>query len=1439
MVQRIDDQGINEGAPPDASDDDDRVGEAVEAYLTLAEQGQPPAIDEFVTRFPDLENDVRAALEGLELVHGLLGLDSATGSGPSRGTGVDHRIESGRRIAGYRVVRELGRGGMGTVYEAVHVALDRPVALKVLGTHAAPDSSARRRFMNEARTAAGLHHTHIVPVFDVGQVGGLCYYAMQRIEGSGLDRVLRHLRRTRPAASGGGDSLARSRFPKQDWLAASGASSIHSRLGQLWSRLSSGWQGRQQRPAGWGPGSAGPGTAHSVPPLSRPGTLNGPRAPAGLGDSTASWDTAGRPALRPDQRAGEDAASSAVVPGSLAALTAIEPDPRRRDDEPPPFDPRRGSAYFRWVAEVGVQSADALAHAHHQGVIHRDVKPSNLLIDAKGNIWVTDFGLARRLADPGLTHHDSLLGTPRYMSPEQARTGAIDGRTDVYSLGATLYELLTLRPPFDGQSAAELLDQIGQLDPLPPSAIDPRVPRDLETVVLKALAKRPADRYLTADELAADLTRFLNREPVKARRISPVGRLWRVARRHPGITSVTTVAVATILAIATYAYVRVVVERNHARVALQREKEASSKERAARKEKLLPIVELVGLSGTPNRRSHGLALIEEAAKLELEPELRTKLRDEAVKFLVLREVEAHEPELPTGRAHGLVFGPTGHRLAVLSEDDEELAFWDVERRQRLTTLSLRVGSSPTPSGASEANPGDRSSGERTEPGLSSTAAANPARTAPGPGMTAPGARRNANWLVGQRVAQTGPCVASLLPGDKGLGLIDPQSGAPPRILNRSDRSVMSVLADPAGRRLLTIDLVLPDDMMVRALMEGLPASEVPFHEYAVNLWDPDHLDRPIKTLLWRFGPPLAAISPDGKTVAVAPFHGTSVRLFAGVDGKPLRRSEIESQTELSALALGPNDLLATAGNTAGGVAIRIWDLDRPGPAFPTSLTPSTQTRTRLLRFSTQGTLLAIVGGGPIELWDPAVHSLVAVLQMNDQATDLAFAPDGRTLAAVGRAGGTSVWTVDDSAARTQLSGFDSPHSSLAFRDDGLLAGAGWNGDVWSWRNGRCPEIAAPLPHPAAPPPPTSLSSSDPRRGELPGRDGMRKDGRAFGRDGGRPMGRERPMSPTTTLAFDSLGRLIDHDTQGMHIWAPGFTPAQAPPIQNYSLPRLPGRMMMTQMATTPDGRIMVLVRSSGLFLWRAEAPHEVVPVSPPRSGAETAPVASAGARRGSAPSVDAPFTQFRAVAIAPRGDRIYMIEQSLGQPGLLRAWSIQSPSEAARAQARDLDWVVLGIIRGRWPVVIARAQARDLNWVVPLTNGATSLALRPDGAVLAAGDRTGTVTLIDTARRTVLKRIKPQSAERESFWLAMAFSPDGRDLAVGSPQGKISLWSVASPTEPHLRLHLPGHRGTNSLLVFDSQGRRLASAEFNDPLVEVWDLDLLQREIIRLGLADY
>jgi WD40 repeat protein len=1334
---------------------------------------------------------------------------------------------------------------MGTVYEAVHVGLDRPVALKVLGIHAAPDSSARRRFLNEARTAAGLHHTHIVPVFDVGQVGGLCYYAMQRIEGSGLDRVVRHLRHSRPSTAGGGGP-AGSRFANSEAQGASGTSSINSRLGKLWIRVSSGWLRRQHRNAASGRGGAAAITGPLAAPASQPGVVSGEYAHSGLGDSTASWVTGSRQIRDLGAHAREDLASSAIVGASQAALSAIDPTARHRDEERPPFNPPRGSAYFRWVAEVGLQSADALAHAHHQGVIHRDVKPSNLLIDGKGNIWVTDFGLARRLADPGLTHHDSLLGTPRYMSPEQARTGAIDGRTDVYSLGATLYELLTLRPPFDGRSAAELIEQIGQDEPAAPSSLDSRVPRDLETIVLKTLAKRPADRYPTAAELAEDLARFLNHEPVKARRISPVGRMLRVARRHPGITAVTTAAAATILAIATYAHVRVLALRDKAvrardetQQALLQTEEANRTIKAEVKERLMKTVELVGLSGTPNRRSQGLDLIEQAVAQGPDSKLLPKLRDEAVKFLVLREVQPLAPELPTGRSRGLVFGPTGHRLAVLSEDDEELSFWDVGRRQRQSTLSLRVGAGigPIPS---EAVSNESANGDRPETGQGNAVGSSASRNIASSTISSAGGRRNLNWLVNQRVAQIGQSVATLLPDDKSMALFDLLvPGAPPRVLNPTDRAVLSVVGDPAGKRLVTIEQVLEDPV---SALDGLAGAGAfpPRADFQVNLWDPDHLERPIAKLQWtRPGPPgrsgwppfpLVAISPDGLTVAVAATRGKFVRFFSAVDGQPLTRNEgrsdgrppgrsegrndgrieIDSQTELWALTLGPNDSLATAGTTAGGVVIKIWNWVDRG-TVPTSLTPFNQNFTRLMRFSPQGTLLAIAGVGPIELWDPMAHNLVAVLRMNDQAIDLAFAPDGRTLAAGGRSAVTSVWTVHDSAARTQLSGFDSPPSSLAFSADGVLAGVGWRGDIWFWRSGRCPEVGPPLPQLSGPVASASARGIDPRRPEGPDRDGLRKGERERPREGNRSM-----MRPSqTVLAFDAQDRLIAHDALGLRVCPARSISTQTPPVVKVPLPRATGSgPWRTTLAKTADCRAMVFVRSTAVFLWNVESPDKVVPVTPPPGwGADAGSVGNKGSRPVTTTGTEAILPQFRAVAISPNASRIYLLEQNQGQVSPLHVWDIERPSP------------------------LSPAQAHDRKWAQPLSDGVISIALRGDGALLAMGDRTGTVTLLDTPTGRVVGRIPPLSGESENGWLAMAFSPDGQNLAIGSPEGTISLWSVAQPRQARLRFHLPGHRGAIIHLAFDSQNRRLASAG-TDPLVEVWDLDLIQRELNRLKLAD-
>ena len=195
----------------------------------------------------------------------------------------------------------------------------------------------------------------------------------------------------------------------------------------------------------------------------------------------------------------------------------------------------------REAARLALQAAEALAHAHDLGILHRDVKPANLLVDPAGHLWVTDFGLAHFLGGGDLTQTGDVIGTLRYLSPEQARgQRKLDGRTDVYSLGATLYELATLRPAFDGHDRQELLRQIATDEPIPPRRLDPTIPRDLETILVSAMAKEVDDRYGSATELADDLRRFLDGRPIVARRPSTPTKAARWRRRNK-----VTVAIAT------------------------------------------------------------------------------------------------------------------------------------------------------------------------------------------------------------------------------------------------------------------------------------------------------------------------------------------------------------------------------------------------------------------------------------------------------------------------------------------------------------------------------------------------------------------------------------------------------------------------------------------------------------------------------------------------------------------------------------------------------------------------------------------------------------------------------------------------------------------------------------------------------------------------------
>jgi hypothetical protein len=425
----------------DAIPDDPRLLQAAHEYLGELEAGRRPDRRAWLQRYPDLADALNQCLDGLELVHQAAPLASPLSGDLSRLAGGAADPLAAAPLGDFRIVREIGRGGMGIVYEAVQLSLARRVALKVLPFAATFDAKHLQRFRQEAQAAAGLHHTNIVPVYAVGCERGIHFYAMQLIDGQPLDVVVRQLR------------------------------------GQ----------------AGMGPPEGG--------------SADGPTAAFGLSGV---------------QRSGADQAAVTQSRSSAHFST---------------YRPGKEPELYRAVARAMAQAAEALEYAHQQGIVHRDIKPANLLIDARGNVWITDFGLAHFHDAPALTRTGDVLGTMRYMSPEQAsgQRVILDHRTDIYSLGATFYELLTLEPIFSGRTRQALLADVLSREPRPPRAIDRRIPAELEIIVRKALSKSPADRYATAQELADDLQRFLRDEPIRARRPSLLeqGRKW--SRRHPAV----------------------------------------------------------------------------------------------------------------------------------------------------------------------------------------------------------------------------------------------------------------------------------------------------------------------------------------------------------------------------------------------------------------------------------------------------------------------------------------------------------------------------------------------------------------------------------------------------------------------------------------------------------------------------------------------------------------------------------------------------------------------------------------------------------------------------------------------------------------------------------------------------------------------------------------
>jgi serine/threonine protein kinase len=445
----------NSGCPDEDTGGTGAFDEVLVRYLARANSGEQVPRDEVVAKYPHWADEILKRLEEAQQVD------------------IGEGIHGRRTFGGYTILSELGRGGMGVVYEAIQRDMDRRVALKVLPSGLMINEKSVVRFRREAQIIGKLHHPNIVAVYATGVERGTPYIAMEFVEGESLAKIL---------------------------------------------------EGRR------------PQSDDSTRGLTS-------RAITGIARAFARNQT------------------TEILPAPMAA----ESEHSRGDSWPrvPSSTQEMDLTYCIRMAKAFAAAAEGLHHAHSKGIVHRDLKPSNLILDPDGNLRILDFGLARLEGQESLTRTGEVVGTPRYMSPEQVgmREGKVDQRTDVYSLGATLYEVLTLRPPFHGKSSQQTLNRILNSEPLPLRQLNPRVPSDLETIALKCLRKKSAERYGTAEALAQDLGRFARGDAIEARPLSLTDRIARRAWQHKGKVATAAAALVLLVFMAWLAYDRAVESR--------------------------------------------------------------------------------------------------------------------------------------------------------------------------------------------------------------------------------------------------------------------------------------------------------------------------------------------------------------------------------------------------------------------------------------------------------------------------------------------------------------------------------------------------------------------------------------------------------------------------------------------------------------------------------------------------------------------------------------------------------------------------------------------------------------------------------------------------------------------------------------------------------------
>jgi WD40 repeat protein/serine/threonine protein kinase len=1034
----------------------DPVGPLAEDFVARYRKGERPPLSEYIAKHPELADRIRQVFPLLAVMEEA-GPEAALSPSPA-GTAkdADHATPLCRQVGDYRILREVGRGGMGVVYEAEQESLGRRVALKVLHLHAGQDQRLLTRFRRESRAAAQLHHTNIVPVFEVGQQGDLCYYAMQFIRGQALDEVFRELQHLRESSAAG--------------AAGERAASASCRSVTMDHEL---------------------GPAPGAEPVVRP------------------------------------APSSAAALPDHSELSSVTSNYRR---------------YCRNVARLGLQAAEALAYAHARGIIHRDIKPANLLLDSTGVLWVSDFGLVKT-QDPALTDTGDLVGTLRYMAPERFR-GECDARADVYALGLTMYELLVLRPAFAGQDRMHLVDQIGHQEPARLRVLDPRIPRDLETIVMKAIEKEPRRRYASTEDLADDLRHFLADEPIRARRIGPLERLGRWGRRNPLVAGLS----AAVVVLAALGFIGLLGQWQMAMAQEQQAKDHATKVEQERDQVQALNEQLratqVQLRNTLyaaqlNLAKHawdagGIGRVQELLEQHLpkpgEPDLR------GFEWFYLRRL-CHQ-EILTLRGHidrvnEVAFSTDGKRLASTSEDDT-VKVWDAQTGQEL--FSLKGGGRSvafSPDGKRLASTGDgpvrvwdaqtgrellslkdgyggiafSPDGKRLACAYGDNAvevwdAQTGRELLTCKGHTdsvtsvafSPDGRRlaGASWDNAVKVwdAQTGQEILSLqgqgedtrsvafspdgkrlacASADDTVKVWDAQTGR--ELLSLEYPAAGSVAFSPDGKRLASGSWRgmlriwdLQTGKAIRTFKGG--GGSVVFspdgkrlasnsEDKTVKVWDAQK-DQESLTLQEAGG----TFSPDWRRLASASTNDNTITLRDAPTGQPIVTFK-GHPVRIRSMAFSPDGKrLASGGGgqKSGGVKVgdraelKVWDTQTGQELL--SLPVANCTVIKSVAFSPDGKRLAsgtgpLTNPGEVKVWDAQTGQELLSLKTG-AGTSVAFSPDGKRLASASHGGTVKVWDAQTGQQFLSFETHSTAGSSVAFSPDGKRLASGGRGGVKVW-----------------------------------------------------------------------------------------------------------------------------------------------------------------------------------------------------------------------------------------------------------------------------------------------------------------------------------------------------------------------------------------------------